>query len=177
MSGFEDEFRELLVAQQLYDPEVFDTVEVFDEVAIYSRYAQLDFLGHLSVAEQNRKLILAAVRQLDRIVERFAKQVGMPIIRMVSVTDWDSSDLYSQDGATDPITSHLWIGNFASDAMKDFRVHAPRSAAASFVADAVGGGAHEIFESDLKDSWPEDCPRRVYIARLGDIPAARRIGE
>ena len=88
LPDYSAEFQELLAAEGLTDLRIFASAETFDEVPIYSRYTQLDFLGRVPVAARNRAMILAAVRHLDRIDDHFRANggVGERILRMVSVT-------------------------------------------------------------------------------------------
>ncbi|GAA0613485.1 hypothetical protein GCM10009534_55260 [Kribbella sandramycini] len=174
------DFDRLLLANEVADPAVFAEVAGFDEVPIYSRRSELAFLGGLSVASKNRELILAAVRQLDRIHRYFEGSDGAAaVVRMVAVTGWsidDEAGWRCEDGTTELIRPNLWLADLAHPDMADFRVYSPRSRCAEFVSRVIGAGPHRVFESRPPDHLP-DCPARVYIARselLGLLPVADR---
>jgi hypothetical protein len=78
-----------MIEDGIYAPEVFAAVDVFDEVPIYMRLTQLKLLDVLSVAELNRELSLAGLRQLGRINAYVrAQRREDEVIRLLSITDW-----------------------------------------------------------------------------------------
>jgi hypothetical protein len=141
---FAARFEAMLAAHGIADPQVWAEVETFDEVPIYSRFSELEFLDELSIAEKNRELILAAVRQLERIEEHFRAQGHDPdrYFRLVSITDWwvdgERGGGTCTDGTTELLTPHIWIGNAEDEDLENFKVYPRRSACASFVARVVG---------------------------------------
>jgi hypothetical protein len=171
----------VLADEALADLRVFADVQVFEELPIYSRYKQIEFLDGLNIADQNRELILAGVRHLDRIDEYFRAQEDnlAGIVRMVSITDWwvdgERGGGTCTDGSTEILTPHIWLGNLGHERMSRFRVFPPRSRAALFVVGAVGPG-YDVFDSELNEinAW---CPDRVYIARAGLVPQTIRADQ
>ncbi|GAA0613512.1 hypothetical protein HPO96_26750 [Kribbella sandramycini] len=177
-TSFGADFERLFHENEVADPAVFAEVASFDEVPIYSRRSELAFLGNLSFAAKNRELILAAVRQLDRIHNYFeGSDESATIVRMVAVTGWsidDEAGWRCEDGTTELIRPNLWLADLAHPDMADFRVNSPRSRCAEFVSQVIGAGPYRVFESRPPDHLP-DCPARVYIARselLGLLPVA-----
>lgn len=59
-SPYVDEFDALLRERRVDDLEVFRDVATFEELLLYSRYHQVEFLAALPVVERNRKLLRAA---------------------------------------------------------------------------------------------------------------------
>lgn len=174
-SPYSIHFDALLGEEGLTDPAVFAGVEVYDEVPLYSRLSQIEFLADLPVVERNKQLIRAAVRHLDRLRAHF---LGNPetvhgVLRLVSVTGWwvdlEQGGLCT-DGTSEIIRPNFWVGNLGNDRMKDFRLHLPTSRCASFVSAIVKHASHRVFESSLTESvmW---CPRRVYVGFAEDIPS------
>ncbi|GAA0923539.1 hypothetical protein GCM10009554_01740 [Kribbella koreensis] len=162
--------------EQVADPQVFSQVGDFDEVPIYSRYSQLGFLDGLSFAEKNRELILAAVRQMDRIHQHFGGPVpaGSTILRMVAVSSWAVEDEQSWqwrcgDGTTEFVAPYLWLCDLSHPNLANFRVHRPRSRQAAIVAEVVDSARYQVFE-DRPPEYMPDCPVRVYVTRTEQLP-------
>ncbi len=178
--AFAADFNDLLMAEGIYDPATFSYTEVFDEVPIYSRLDQLDFLDGMSVAERNRLLVLAAVAHLDRITSYFASVVVSgeapdPCIRLVSVTGWwidhEGGGGECTDGTKEILRPHIWIGNVYAERMRTFKVRSGRSACAGFVESALDDARHAVYESPPDDDDERWCPTRVYVALRRQVPA------
>jgi hypothetical protein len=174
--NFADQFQELFAEEELTDPGAFADVEVFDELPIYSYFDQLAFLDGLSILEKNSELIMAAVRHVDHLNENLRSQRADPdrIIRMVSIAGWWVDGEYGggicTDGSTELLLPYIFVGNLGHERMKDFKVHRPRSRAASFVAD-LAGSAYVITEDELNEvnGW---CPTRVNVTAARHFPAS-----
>lgn len=169
-------FDALLDQEGLADPALFAEVEVYDEVPLYSRLSQLQFLAGLPIQEQNRQLVRTAVRHLDRIREnrlRHSSVVDKRVLRLISVTGWwvdAERDGICTDGTSELILPNFWLGNLDDERMKDFKLYLPTSRPAIFVSEALSTSEYQVFESALTEStmW---CPMRVYVGFPGDIPS------
>jgi hypothetical protein len=145
-------------------------------VPLYSRLSQIQFLDDLSVVDQNRQLIRAMVRQLDRVRTHFLEHPRASSARFLTLVSiagwWVDCELggVCTDGTSEIIRPNLWIGNLDHEAMKNFRLYGPTSRCAAFVAEATHTTNCSVFESRLDESmmW---CPRRVYIGYAADIPS------
>jgi hypothetical protein len=171
---FSVEFGKLLEDEHIADPRVWADVEVYDEVPLYSRLSQLSFLKGLSIADQNRQLIRAAVRQLDVITKYFeSHEDGRQLLRLVSIIGWwadaERGGGRCMDGTDEVIQPYLWIGNMRHERMREFKVYRPRSRCASFVSRAVNSTDYSVFESNL-DEMTQWCPDRVYVGRTDQTP-------
>jgi hypothetical protein len=174
---FGDEFARLLAEEGLDDLSQFLTAETFEEVPLFSRYAQIDFLGDLDTARRNILTIRFAVAHLGSIQryarERRAAAPGRqpdPCLRMVTVTDWwDYGDdgVEYNNGTRDVLSPHFWVGDLGSPKMAAFRMHPPDSAYSAFVRSALEGvpsvALHEGWSSDDRDRLLS----RVYIELTG----------
>ncbi|MEU0092189.1 Imm15 family immunity protein [Kribbella sp. NPDC006257] len=175
---FDLQFQRMLERQGLSDPTGFRQVETFDEVPVYSRLSELDFMSSLPIVDQNRLMILAAARHLITIGEDLDSlpESDPALIVLVSMTSWwidDDRAPRCNDGTIESITPRFWVGDLAHPDMKALRFHPPRSNPAKFVIQTVGLERFEVVESTMEE-WMQGCPERVYIARAGDIPATAR---
>jgi hypothetical protein len=174
-SPYLDEFDALLHEERTYDPEVFRDVTTFEEVPLYSRYHQVEFLNALPVVERNRELVRAAVRHLDLIHDYFSADGGREhILRLVSVTGWWVDDGAGggrcDDGTSELLVPHFWFGNLNDVRMQNFTLGRPVSRCADFVSHTVDLTGKAVFESAGNDSTC-DSPIRVYVGFRDDIPA------
>lgn len=169
-------FDALLADEGLTDPAVLVPVDVFDEVPLYSRLTQIDFLANLPVVEQNRTLLRAALRHLDRVREhvRAHSQANTAcVLRLVSVTGWwvdQENGGVCTDGTSEILVPNFWIGDLDHERMRGFRLYRPASRCATFVQQAAHGPRFGVFDSRIDETsmW---CPRRVYIGIAEDIPS------
>lgn len=169
-------FDALLAEEGLLDPAVLSSVESFDEVPLYSRLTQIEFLASHPVAEQNRLLIQAALRHLDRVRAHVRK--GPParfrhLLTLVSVTGWwvdQEGGGVCTDGTSEILCPHFWIGDLEHEKLRNFRLYQPTSRCAAFVQRATQRSSYRVLDSriDERASW---CPRRVYVGAAHDIPS------
>ncbi|MFB9890472.1 Imm15 family immunity protein [Planobispora takensis] len=144
-----DQFGELMEA----DP--------FEEVPLYSRYAQLEFLDTLCVSEKNRVLIRAAVAHMVKVVEYsrdYYEDRSCDYLCMVSVVGWEDSD-----GRSELLIPNLWIGNMRDDRLRSMRLHPAQSRRSEFVADALDGDAGLTLSEGLSHFLGESYVDRVYV--------------
>ncbi|GAA1637037.1 hypothetical protein GCM10009744_27750 [Kribbella alba] len=175
---FHSHFQGMLERHGMSDPAVFRQVETFDEVPVCSRLSELDFMSSLPIVDQNRLMIVAATRHLIKICEYLDSfpdsEPGLIVV--VSITSWwidEDRASRCNDGTIEHIVPAFWVGNLAHPDMKAFRFHLPRSNPAEFVLQTVGPNGFEVVESRIEE-WMQGCPKRVYVARAGDIPATAR---
>ncbi|MDX6253105.1 MAG: hypothetical protein QOF10_6465 [Kribbellaceae bacterium] len=176
---FHSHFQGMLERQGLSDPAAFRQVDTFDEVPVFSRLSELDFMSSLPIVDQNRLMIVAATRHLIKICEYLdslpKSEPGLIVV--VSMTSWwidDDRASRCNDGTIENIVPRFWVGNLAHPDMKAVRFYSPRSSPAEFVIQTVGLNGFEVVESRIEE-WMQGCPERVYVARTGDIPATARV--
>lgn len=166
---YADKFRELLDAEQIGDPAVFLDVDVFDEVPVYSRFHQLDFLSGLSFAEANGYLIILTALYLDTVVSYAAnqeRQSDKTILRMVSITGWLSENDSGQmnfDGSTDFVRPNIWLANLDNPKLSNFSVSPVASPAGVFVNAAMNDDARFAVVEGSPERFGAPSPARVYI--------------
>jgi hypothetical protein len=146
------------------------TVRVFDEIPLFSREAQLDFLQDLTITEINKLTIRAAVLhqlKIDEAAKARFPGSNDPFLRMVSVTGWwdaDGVEFRSVDGNSSLLTPNFWIGNMTSPEMMQFKMDDAESEGSGFVAAAVEG----IDGLRFFDGWSQGPEprllRRVYVS-------------
>jgi hypothetical protein len=124
---YAEAFESLFAANDFADTVgMLDYVEAYDELPVYTRYAQLEFLAGLGFAEANRQMIRAAVVLLERVVAGRDRSSGPKnLLLMVAVTGWDIVDSNDRsacnDGTMDFIKPYIWAGNLDNDRMAAFR--------------------------------------------------------
>jgi hypothetical protein len=166
-------FHEILDEEQIGDPAVFVDVDVFDEVPVYSRFHQLEFLSKLGFAEANSILIKLAALYLEAIVSYAAKQErrsGKTILRMVSVTGWlqeSNSGQMNFDGSADFVRPNIWLGNFDNPKLANFSVWPVVSPAGLFVKAAMDNDDRFAVVEGAPDRFGAPSPARVYIYMPG----------
>jgi hypothetical protein len=175
---FDSHFQRMLERQGISDPAVFGRADTFDEIPVYSRLSELEFMSSLPIIDQNRLMIVAATRHLVKICEYrdSSPRIDTDAIVVLSMTDWwidDDQEPRCNDGTIEHIVPRFWIGNLAHPDMKEFRFYPPRSNSAEFIIRTVGLSDFDVVESRTEE-WMEGCPERVYVARSGDIPATAR---
>ena len=173
---YAEEFESLFAEQDLaVTAGMFDYVKIFDEVPIYTRSAQLEFLSGLDFAEANRELVRAAVGLLERIeFAAVARRTGSKnLLRMVAVTGWhvfDASGLsVCNDGSMDVVKPYIFAGNLDDDRMGAFRptggnlptaFRPGQSPCAEFVRSALDSSLDYLVYDSKAEDW---CPDRVYV--------------
>jgi hypothetical protein len=172
-------FSQLLDEEQIGDPAVFLDVDVFDEVPVYSRIYQLEFLSELSFTEANITLIRLAALYLERVVSYAAKHerpIGKTILRMVSITGWlneNDSGQTNSDGSVDFIRPNIWLANFDNPKLSNFTVWPAVSPAGLFVKSALGDDERFAVAEGAPDKFGAPSPARVYIYMPGSEGAER----
>ncbi|MBB5631201.1 Imm15 family immunity protein [Sphaerisporangium krabiense] len=134
---------------------------LFEELPLYSRYSQLQFLDPLSMSEKNRVLIRAAVAHMVKVVEyshNYYADRTYDYVCMVSVTGWGDSD-----GRSEWLTPNLWIGNPRNDKLRSMRLYPAQGRQSEFVADALDGDAGLILNEGLSHFLGEPHVDRVYV--------------
>lgn len=176
---YADKFRKVLDEEQIGDPAVFLDVDVFDEVPVYSRFHQLEFLSGLSFAEANSILIRLAVLHLERVVSYAAKHErrgGKTILRMVSVTGWlneSESGQMNFDGLTGFVRPNIWLANLSNPKLSNFSVWPAESPAGLFVKVAMDDDDRYAVVEGPPDRFGAPSPARVYIFMPGSEGADR----
>ena len=173
---YEEEF-EALFARQGIKSAAWEHVQTFEELPVYSRYDELEFMTGLSLSDVNRQLIKASVCMLERITDSRSgsgdARTPKRLLFMVSVTDWhifdESGRSVCNDGNRDYIVPHIYVANLNDSRMKGFDVfeteyptalRPPTSICAEFVASALDySSAYVIYQSPEYD-W---CPERIYV--------------
>jgi Immunity protein 15 len=177
--SYADRFQEILDEEQIGDPAVFLDVDVFDEVPVYSRFHQLDFLSGLSFAEANGNLIRLTALYLDRVVSYAAnqeRQDGKTILRMVSITGWLNENYSGQmnlDGSADFVRPNIWLANLDSPKLSSFSVWPAASPAGLFVIAAMNNDDRFAVVQGAPERFGAPSPARVYIYMLGSEGADR----
>ncbi len=172
VNPYRESFDDLLESEGHNRLEDCMTTAVFDEIPLFSREAQIDFLDGLSLMEINKLTIRVAVLHQLKINEfakrRFSGHTD-PYLRMVSVTGWwdtDSRGMHEVGGDTSLLTPNFWIGNMASPEMAQFSMDDASSEGSEFVASATEG----ISRLRLFDGWSAGSGkrflRRVYVRIL-----------
>lgn len=176
---YADKFQEVLYEEQLGDPALFLDVDVFDEVPVYSRIHQLDFLSGLSFAKANNILVRLTALYLGTIVSYAAKQEGQKgktILRMVSVTGWlnenDSGEM-NFDGSMDFVRPNIWLANLDNPKLSDFSVWPAVSLAGLFVGAAMNDDDRFAVVEGPPERFGAPSPARVYIYMPGSQSADR----
>jgi hypothetical protein len=171
--GYARKFNRLLDEEQIGDPAVFLDADVFDEVPVYSRMRQLDFLSKLGFTEANIILIRLAALYLERVVSYAAKHqrpIGKTILRMVSITGWlneNDSGQMNSDGSVDFIRPNIWLANFDNPKLSNFSVWPAVSPAGLFVKSALGYDDTFAVAEGAPDKFGAPSPARVYIYMPG----------
>ncbi|MFC5186796.1 Imm15 family immunity protein [Actinomadura harenae] len=154
----DDGFDALLAGEGLDDLDgFFGPVEDFDEVPLYSRYAQLEFLSGLPWPERNALLVRRAVECLARLAVRAAERGEGDFFAMVTVAGWDE---YHDGGFLMP---SIWYTRPSNGTLACLDLVAAADADARFVADAVsavaGARVLRVRSSEAEPSRFE----RVYV--------------
>jgi hypothetical protein len=160
----EREFMDLLRVHGLTDPEVLDSVEMFDEYPVFTRFSELRFLEHLEVVDRNRFLIRATAKYLESLFQLY--EGDGTFLRFATITDWwvdlETGGGICTDGRSHLLVPHLWIGNMSHPNMQGYKVYLPSSPCADFVRESIESTRLSVFESSLyTEEW--GCPTRVYI--------------
>lgn len=177
--SYTDKFREILDEEQIGDPAVFLDVDVFDEVPVYSRFDQLDFLSGLSFAEANGNLIRLTALYLNTVVSYAANQElrnEKTILRMASVTGWlneNDSGQMNFDGSTGFVRPNIWLANLDNPKLSYFSVWPVASPAGMFVSAAMNDDSRFAVVEGRPESFGAPSPTRVYIYMPGSEGADR----
>jgi hypothetical protein len=165
-----EKFSELIRSEgldELSEPILLD--DYFDEVPLYSRYAQLDFLRGMSTDRKNRVLVAAAVWHLESIVSRLqgrAENEPLDYMCMVSIADWEYFDA---DG--DLITPQFWCANPSRGVFEHLRIYAPTSRYSEFVSSVIGGSESlEVGENYGRANTVGHVERVYVISKSLSVP-------
>ncbi|MFF4339383.1 Imm15 family immunity protein [Kitasatospora sp. NPDC001540] len=130
---FEDEFANLLADEELDSFDDFlHPLTTFDEVPLYSRYSQLDFLAPLTRPEANAWLVRAAVTYVERLATDVADRAD-DFFCMVSITGWEE---YRDDGF---LTPSIWYTRPGNGVLDHLDLTAATGPEARFTAEAIAG--------------------------------------
>jgi hypothetical protein len=147
------EFEKVLKAERLADvAPVFSDPEFFDEVPLYSRYKQVEFLGHYG--DVNSLLMELALEYLDRV----ASEVKLESKRFVAITVIRDSD-------EEYIVPSIFVCNRdASTRLRELRLSAPLQGFGkevdALVKMAKPQKAFSVFEDH--ETVPDDV--RVFVS-------------
>jgi hypothetical protein len=159
----------ILDEQRIGDPAVFLDVDVFDEVPVYSRFHQLEFLSGLSFLEANAILTKLAALHLERVVSYAAKHErpgGKTILRMVSIIGWldkNDSGQMNFDGSADFVQPYIWLADFDNPKLSKFSVWPAVSPAGLFVKNVLDDDDRFAVVEGAPDKFGAPSPARVYI--------------
>jgi hypothetical protein len=177
--SYVNKFQEILDKENISDPAVFLDVDAFDEVPIYSRLHQLDFLSGLSFAEANGILIRLTILHLDTVVSYAAnqrRQNRKTILRMVSVTGWlneNDSGQRNFDGLSDFVRPNIWLANFDNPKLSGFSVWPAVSPAGLFVTATMNKDDRFAVAEGPPERFGAPSPARIYINMPGSEGADR----
>jgi hypothetical protein len=167
------EFQDVLREEEIADPEVFLDVDWYDNVPVYSRFRQLDYLSSLPFAEANRILIRCTVLYLERIVAfagEHGRVPGKTILRMSSITGWQNENDERQrnyDGTTGFVKPYIFLANLDHEGLRDFALYPVTSPAGRFTEDAVNGDDRFAVAEGRPDKFGQPSPMHVYIYMPG----------
>ncbi|MFD8595648.1 Imm15 family immunity protein [Kitasatospora sp. NPDC059646] len=163
---FEHDFDNLLADEDLDSFEEFlGPLETFDEVPLYSRYSQLDFLAPLTRPEANAWLVRAAVTYLERLAAHVAGRAD-DFFCMVSITGWDDY----RDG--DFLTPSIWYTRAGNGVLDHLSLTPATGDEARFVTEAVAGtdGA-QVLTSASSAAGRFPLPRLYVTVPAMPLPA------
>ena len=184
------EFEELLADEGHDCLDLYVHSDTFDEVPLYSRLTQVDFLGELPFAARNEALVRAAVRQQLKIIDRARVLLSEAAFRehlyLVSVTGW-SDEPDEEEGGRQPemssgfawdrhlLVPHFWVGNMGAEAMAKFAVQPGATAASVAVSAALGDDPAVGVYEGWATLGSEPVLRRVYVSCPQGYDVADRV--
>ena len=154
-------FRHLLELEGLDRlDELMRVDDFFEELPLYSRYAQLSFLDGLPVAERNRLLVRAAVSYLPVVLDHARDYYAgrdRDYFCMVAVQSWEDFD----EGGL--VTPYLWFANPSRGVFDHLRFDPPQSSYSAFVAEALDHDPSFMLNEGLRDLPGGPYVERVYV--------------
>jgi hypothetical protein len=170
---YKHEFETVLAQLGIADPAVFLDVDWYEDMPVYTRFHQLDYLSSLSFDEANRILIRCTALYLERVVASAAQHGGVPgktILRMAAITGWlDQNDdrQLNYDGTTDFLTPYIFLANLDHPGLRDFTLYPVTSPAGHFTEDAVSGDDRFAVAEGQPDKFGGPSPEHTYIYMPG----------
>lgn len=172
-------------------PDSYVTVNTFDEVPLYSRLTQVDFLDQLPFPARNEALLRAAVRHELKIIETAQRILPETDFRerlfFVSVTGWEDDPDEDQAGEQSTasfrsawdrqlLLPNFWIGNMSAEAMGEFAVRAAATVESEAVSTALGDDPAVGIYEGWATMAGEPFLRRVYVACPQGYDVSVRVG-
>lgn len=173
------QFDELMASEGHNRLDLYVTANTFDEVLLYSRLTQVDFLSGLPFPARNEALVRAAVRHELKIIETAQRILPEADFRerlfFVSVTGWED-DPDDEDQAGEQATAssrsawdqqlllpNFWIGNMSAEAMAEFTVRAAATVEPEAVSTTLGNDPAVGIYEGWATMAGEPFLRRVYV--------------
>jgi Immunity protein 15 len=135
----------------------------FDELPLFTRYAEVSFLHELPVAERNRILIRAAVAHLGVILDysrTFYEGRDHDYFCAVTVTGWE----YVAEG--DVVIPRFWYANPSHGVFDYVKLDPPDSEYSRFVADCLEHSPDYVINDDVVREYSETRIERVWIQHV-----------
>jgi hypothetical protein len=161
-------FQELLRQEGWDDfPRWIVELQDFDEVPLYSRYAQIDFLSHLPFPERNRLLVRTAADYLARLVTYVEdlKSSGQSadLFCMLSILDWDDWD---ESEGQSLLTPAMFITNPSREILSYMPLAITSSPHGELIKSWLPQGDFLVCDNALPDPRVE----RVYVLKPPMLP-------
>lgn len=161
--------------QDVSDASCLRALDEFDEVPLFVRRREIEFLAMLPESERGQCMFEVAVEELDRAAKVLhgldhAERYFMSL----TFFDWDGV----REGTHLVPTPSLLVSPRCSDELPSFELSTPHSVEARLVAlwvDRVG--RRDLAVGEESKDIPEDEPQRVYVGYRGGSHRFRSIGD
>jgi hypothetical protein len=158
---FKSDFENLIRGEGLDNIEAFmEPVDLFEEVPLYSRFAQLSFLSEVPPIEKNKLLIRAATWQLSNIVTYCMKRDdarASDFYCMLSILDWEDFD------AGGLVTPTFWYTNPSRGVLAQLQFTSSLGTHGVFVLDSLDRDADIEVQEEIHLFSENSYMERVYV--------------